>query len=143
MGLSIKNGYYGTTDAVQLTDRRKVLTRLKVFPTSQNQNFVLFPNMDLEILCRILFESSELIFDRPKKFVSGGKFFHTILYFHFCNPKLQVGTFAVIPACRTKCTIWVLSVFRQDFWIFVFPKSWFLKNRLFHRKAFHVATAFG
>jgi hypothetical protein len=33
------------------------------------QNFVLFPNMDLEILCRFLFESGELIFDTPKKFV--------------------------------------------------------------------------
>ncbi len=90
--------------------------------THQKHNFVLFQNMDLEILCRFLFESSELIFDRPKTFVWTEIFFHIFLYFHFCDPKLKVGTFVVIPACRTKCTIWA---------IFVFPKSWFLIEKRF------------
>ncbi len=34
-----------------------------------NQNCVLFLNMSLEILCQFLFESSEIIFERPKKLV--------------------------------------------------------------------------
>ncbi len=99
MDLSIKNGYYGTTDAVQLTDRWKVLTQyvcsfltgLKVFPTSQNQNFVLFPNMDLEILCRVSFESSELIFNRPKNLFRGESFSTQFCIFIFVirNCKLE------------------------------------------------------
>jgi hypothetical protein len=60
--------------------------------------------MDLSILCWFFFESSELIFDRPKTSLDGN-FFHTFLYFHFCDPKLKVGTFVVIPACRAKCTL--------------------------------------
>ncbi len=34
-----------------------------------NQNFVLFLNMGLEILCWVLFEISKGIFERPKKLV--------------------------------------------------------------------------
>jgi hypothetical protein len=34
-----------------------------------NQNFVLFPNMDLEMLCRFLFESTWGIFERSKQLV--------------------------------------------------------------------------
>ncbi len=56
-------------------------------------------------MCRFLFESSELIFDRPQKIRLDGNFFHTFLYFHFCDPKLKIGTFVVIPACRAKSTL--------------------------------------
>jgi len=40
---------------------------------------VLFPNMSLEILCQFLFESSEIIFERPKKLV-----WTEIFSVHFC-----------------------------------------------------------
>jgi hypothetical protein len=40
---------------------------------SWNQNFVLFPNMGLEISCRFLFEISKGIFERPKKLVWTGR----------------------------------------------------------------------
>ncbi len=61
--------------------------------------------MNLKMLCRFLFESSELIFDRPQKIRSDGNFFHIFLHFHFYDPKPKVGTFVVIPACRAKSTV--------------------------------------
>ncbi len=60
--------------------------------------------MDLEILCQLLFESSELIFDRPKNSFAR-KIFRPFSYFHFCDPKLKVETFVVIPTCREKSTL--------------------------------------
>ena len=81
--------------------------------------------MDLEILCRFLFESSEIIFDRPKKISLDGNFFHTFLYFHCCDPKLKVGTCVIIPACRAKCILqnvlfeFVLSFDKASEFLFV------------------------
>jgi hypothetical protein len=71
---------------IMITRGRKVLaqnvfsflTRLKGFPTSQN-------------LCNLW---------QAQKIRLEGHFFHTFLYFYFCDPKLKVGTFVVIPACR-------------------------------------------
>jgi hypothetical protein len=54
------------------------------------KNFVLFPNRDLEILCRLLFESSELIFIRPKKFVSGESFSPQLCIFIFVIRKCKL-----------------------------------------------------
>ena len=72
---------------------------------SQNQNFALFPNMGLETLSQFLFESSEKIFERPKKISLDRNLFRIFLYFHYCDSKLNVGSFINISACRAEATL--------------------------------------
>jgi hypothetical protein len=61
--------------------------------------------MGSEILSQFLFESSEIIFEKPKKLSLGGKFIRTFLYFHCYDSKLKVGIFIYIPACRSEATL--------------------------------------
>jgi len=58
--------------------------------------------MDSEILCLFLLESSEEIYERPKKLVWTENFF---IHFHYWDPKLKVETFVDRSACRAKFTL--------------------------------------
>ncbi len=54
--------YFSVFDQLEsITDESKAI--------SQNQNFVLFSNMESEILSQFLFESSEITFDKSQKLV--------------------------------------------------------------------------
>ncbi len=61
--------------------------------------------MGLEILCQFVFESSDETFENPKNNSLDRICFRTFLYFHCCDPKLKVGSFINIPACRAKSTL--------------------------------------
>ncbi len=109
----------------------------------QHQNLVLFQNMCLEILSEFLFESSEIISEKPKNLVWTDNFSAHSFYFHYCDSKLKVGIFIYISACRSEATLQnalfqVFFVFQQGTSIFVFPKYSFLKNRPFYQKLFYV-----
>jgi hypothetical protein len=56
----------------------------------------------LRILCLFLFESSEEIFEGPKKVVWTGNVF---LHFYYWDPKLKVETFVDRSTCRAKFTL--------------------------------------
>ena len=76
-----------------------------------------------------------------------GKFFHTFLYFNYCDSKLKVGTFITLSAGREKSVLQnvlfeFFLVIRQDFSIFVFSIPWFMRNRLFDQKAFFTKRSF-
>ncbi len=64
--------YLSTFDQLKsITDESKAM--------NQNQNFVLFSNMESEILSQFLFENSEIIFDKSKKLAWAENFSA-----HFC-----------------------------------------------------------
>ena len=63
---------------------------------------MLFPNMDSEMLCLFLFESSEEIFERPKKLVWTEIVF---VHFHYLDPKTTVETSFHIPDCRANAVL--------------------------------------
>jgi len=65
-------------------------------PIDRDQNFVLFFNMDLEILCLFLFKSSEELFERRQKlFVMVSQQFFCFLISPFSNMLkiVEVGRF--------------------------------------------------
>src|SRR5271163_1939315 len=99
--------------------------------------------MCLEILSEFLFESSEIISEKPKNLVWTDNFSTHSFYFHYCYSKLEVRIFIYISACRSEATLQNalfedFFVFGQDTSIFVFSKYSFLKNRLFDPKSFYV-----
>ncbi len=55
--------------------------------------------MDSEILCLFSTDSSEEIFERPKKVVWTGNVF---VHFYYWDPKLKVETFVDRSACKAK-----------------------------------------
>ena len=63
---------------------------------------MIFLKMDSEIVYLCLFDSSEGIFERSKKLIWMENIF---AHFHCCDPKLEVGTFVDISACRAKVTL--------------------------------------
>jgi len=58
--------------------------------------------MDSEVVCMFLFESSEEIFERPKKVVWTGNVF---VHFYYWDPKRKFETFVDRSACRAKFTL--------------------------------------
>jgi hypothetical protein len=73
------------------------------------------------MLSQVLFESSEKIFERSKKFV------WTFLYFHYYGSKLKVEILIYISVYRSEAILQnvlllVFFVFRQDASIFDFSK---------------------
>ncbi len=72
---------------------------------SSNQNFVLFSNMNSEILYNFLFKASEIIFDKTKKISLDQNFFCTLLYFHYYSLKLKVGIIIYISVCRSEAAL--------------------------------------
>ena len=109
----------------------------------QDQNFVLFPNRCLDILCLFLFENSEEIFERPKKLVWTERVcrsFWTQYLFIFAllesisDEWKTIGydqNLMLFPNMDSE--IWCLFLFERSEGISERPKSWFGRrtNRVF------------
>ena len=85
-------------------------------PMDQNQNFVLFPNIRLQILSKVLSIVGKKSQKGQKNYLDR-KCFCIILHFHYYGSKLKVGIYIYISVCRSEATLQnplfaVLFVFR-------------------------------
>ena len=61
--------------------------------------------MTLEIVPQLLFQNSEMIFEKSKKISLDGRISHLFFYLHYCESKLKVVIFIHTLACSSEATL--------------------------------------